>query len=77
MKVIDKKDTIYQLSKKYPEIVEVLKEVGFTQISEPQMIATVGRFMTIEKGCQMRGFSLEEVIEKLEKAGYSWEDTHE
>lgn len=77
MKVIDKKDTIYQLSKKYPEIVEVLKEVGFTQISEPQMIATVGRFMTIEKGCQMRGFSLEEVIEKLEKAGYSWEDIHE
>lgn len=77
MKVIDKKDTIYQLSKKYPEIVEVLKEVGFTQISEPQMIATVGRFMTIEKGCQMRGFSLEEVIVKLEKAGYSWEDIHE
>ncbi|HBS91393.1 MAG TPA: hypothetical protein DEA51_02860 [Erysipelotrichaceae bacterium] len=77
MKVIDKKDTIYQISKKYPEIVEVLKEVGFTQISEPQMIATVGRFMTIEKGCQMRGFSLEEVIEKLEKAGYSWEDIHE
>ncbi len=77
MKVIDKKDTIYQLSKKYPEIVEVLKEVGFTQISEPQMIATVGRFMTIEKGCQMRGFLLEEVIEKLEKAGYSWEDIHE
>lgn len=77
MKVIDKKDTIYQLSKKYPEIVEVLKEVGFTQISEPQMIATVGRFMTIEKGCQMRGFSLEEVIVKLKKAGYSWEDIHE
>lgn len=77
MNVIYKNDTIYQLSKKYPGIVEVLKEVGFTQISEPQMIVTVGRFMTIEKGCQMRGFSLEEVILKLKEAGYSWEDTHE
>lgn len=49
IKVINLNDSIYNLHSKNPEIVEVLYELGFSDIKKPGMLNTAGRFMTIKK----------------------------
>ena len=39
--------TIYELCREYPEIAEILDELGFHDILKPGMLNTAGRFMTI------------------------------
>lgn len=69
-KTIQSTETLYAIHKNYPEIVDILYNFGFTQIKLPQMIQTVGRMMTLEKGCQMRGFDYVKLKEVLAKNGF-------
>lgn len=39
-KVIDFKDSVYDICTKHPEAVEVLKELGFKDIAIPAMLIT-------------------------------------
>lgn len=48
-KVINLNHTVYELYQEYPEILEILKELGFHDIVKPGMLQTAGRFMTIPK----------------------------
>jgi len=73
-KVIDLKKSIYQLSKQYPEIVNIMKELGFDRILEPGMLETVGRFMTIPKGAAMKGFDLNQIREAFITRGYIFQE---
>ena len=34
-----------------PELIDILYDLGFTQIKAPGMIQTAGRFMTLRSGC--------------------------
>ncbi len=70
MKQINKTDTIFILSQKYPEVIDLLVEFGFTQIKAPQMIVTAGKFMTLDKGCQLRNLDYSELKHFLFKKGY-------
>jgi hypothetical protein len=69
-KTIDLKMTVNELVKAYPEIVEIMKELGFENITDPKMLATVGRFMTIEKGAAMKRIDLETIKETFGKRGF-------
>ena len=53
-KVIDLRKSVYDICQAHPEAVEILAEVGFSEIAKPGMLATVGRVMTIPKGARMR-----------------------
>jgi sugar phosphate isomerase/epimerase len=70
-KIIDFNKSLLDLSKEYPEVVEIMKELGFTQIAMPGMLNTVGRFMTIPKGAASKGISIEEVRRALENKGFT------
>jgi hypothetical protein len=70
MKKIKSSDTIYALNNQYPEIIDILYDFGFRQIKMPQMIQTAGRLMTLKKGCEIKGFNYEELIEVLFKHGF-------
>lgn len=69
-KIIDLKDTIQALSKKYPEFPTIMQELGFENIADPKMIATVGRFMTIEKGAAMKKISMDQIRKVFASHGY-------
>lgn len=69
-KKIDLNRTVYELCKDYPELPEVLAELGFTDIIKPGMLATAGRFMTITKGAALKKISLETIKETLVEKGY-------
>ena len=57
-KVIDINQTIYELYNQYPEIITIMSELGFDNISKPGMLQTVGRVVTLPKGCRMKGIPL-------------------
>ncbi len=73
-KVIDLSRSVYELCKENPEIINTLKELGFDQITNPAMLNTAGRFMTIPKGAVMKGVDLAIIKEKLGKSGFSIKD---
>ena len=67
---IDISKTIYQLVKEYPVMKEIMIELGFTDIVKPGLLQSVGRIMTIDKGCSMKGISIEVVEEVLACNGF-------
>ena len=68
---IDMKKTIYELSQENPEIVNIMKELGFESIANEGMLSTAGRFMTIPKGAAMKSISLEKIKQVFESKGYT------
>ena len=70
MKEIDFKKTVFELTELYPELIEILKEMGFLGVKNPVIRKTVGKMMTIPKGCQKMGEDVNEVIKKLEEKGF-------
>ena len=69
MKEIDLNKSVYELTETYPELIEVLKELGFLGVVNPVLRKTIGRVTTILQGCEKQGKDLTEVIEKLKEAG--------
>jgi hypothetical protein len=70
MKIIDIKDSVYQICSAYPEMIQILEELGFSDIAKPGMLNTVGRFMTLDKGAKLKHLDLDEVTVRLGNYGY-------
>lgn len=69
-KTIDLSRSIRDLCKDYPEVAEIMKGLGFQDITKPGMLNTAGRFMTIPKGAAMKGISLDNIKSTFEKNGF-------
>lgn len=67
-KKIDINKTISEIIKDNPEIKDKLIEIGFKGISNPIMLKTMGKKMSLRRGATMLG--VENVEEKLEEFGY-------
>lgn len=70
-KIVDFQKTVYDICTEDPFIIEIMKELGFDQITKQGMLQTAGRVMTIEKGARMRGIELSEIAQTFAKHGYS------
>ena len=69
-KKVDLSNTVYELCKEYPEIADILSELGFYDSLKTGMLQTVGRFMTIPKDAVMKKISLDTIIEALKEHGF-------
>jgi hypothetical protein len=70
-KMIDLSKSVYELCKGDPQVIEIMKEIGFDQITNTASLNTVGRFMTIPKGAVMKGIELEKIRGEFTRKGYS------
>lgn len=70
MKEIDLKKSVFELTEMYPELIDVLKELGFLGVVRPVVRTTLGRVTTIIQGCERQGKDLNEVVKQLEQAGF-------
>lgn len=70
-RVIDINKSVYELIKEYPEIADIMKSIGFESITDPLMVNTVGRYMTIPKGALMKKINLDTVIKEFEANGFT------
>lgn len=70
-KEIDLNRTLYDLTEEYPELIPIFQEIGLSGAANPIMRKTAGRTVKILEGIQRHKLSLEEVVKKLEEAGYT------
>lgn len=73
-KTIDLRKSIHDICNEYPDVKEIMQELGFSDITKPGMLNTAGRFMTIPKGASMKGISLDKLKEAFEKNGYQLQE---
>ena len=71
MKEIDLQKSVYALTETYPELIGILKDLGFFGIANAIVRNTLGRVTTIPQGCEKQGQDLAEVISKLEAKGFT------
>ncbi|MCD2255930.1 DUF1858 domain-containing protein [Lactobacillus sp. CC-MHH1034] len=69
-KILDLNQSVYDLVKAYPEVIDVLYNIGLKDIKKPGMLNTAGRFMTIPKGAALKKVPLAEIITKLQDQGF-------
>lgn len=69
-KKIDLNWSVYDITKTYPEVVDIMVNLGFDEIKKPAMLNSVGRIMTIPKGAKSKGISIPVVIAELMKSGF-------
>ncbi|KRQ87610.1 hypothetical protein ABG79_00411 [Caloramator mitchellensis] len=74
MKVLDLKKSLKEIVEEHPEVLDIMKELGFNEIVKPGMINTVGRVMTIPKGALMRGIDLDKIKETFKSKGFEIKD---
>ena len=65
MKKIDLNKSIYELTEEYPELIEILKDMGFLGVINPLVRKTIGRKTTLSEGIKKQEKDLEEVFQKL------------
>lgn len=70
MKKIDLKKSVFELTEEYPELVDILGELGFLGVKSQIVRNTLGKMTTIAQGCKKQGKDLNEVLEKLKNEGF-------
>ena len=70
-KIVDFNKTVYELCTEDRFVIEIMKELGFEQITKQGMLQTAGRVMTIQKGARMRSIEITGIIQTFEKHGYA------
>ena len=69
-KKLDLNKTVFELTQEYPELVDIMAGLGFTEITKKAMLHSVGKMMTIPKGAKMKKISMTDVMTALMSHGF-------
>lgn len=69
-KKLDLNKTVFELTEEYPELVDIMAGLGFTEITKKPILHSVGKMMTIPKGAKMKNISMVDVITALMSHGF-------
>ena len=69
-KILDLDKTVLELVKEYPEIKDIMVELGFKDIVKPFALEIMGRHMTIKKGSKIKDISMDTIIKTFEEKGF-------
>lgn len=69
-KKIDLNKTVFELTKQYPELIDIMAKLGFTEITKKPVLNSVGKIMTIPKGAKMKNISMIDVVSTLLANGF-------
>lgn len=72
-KKIDLSKSVYELTNIYPELIDIMAGLGFTEVTKKAMVNSVGKLMTIPKGAKMKNISMMDVITTLMSNGFELE----
>jgi len=70
MKELDLKKSVYELTEAYPELIPILKDLGFLGVANPVARNTLGRVTTILQGAEKQKQDLNKIIQKLKESGF-------
>jgi DUF438 domain-containing protein len=69
-KIIDLDKNVHDLVKEFPELADIMADMGFSEVTKKSMLNSVGKFMTLPKGSKMKGIPLEAIKERLKEEGF-------
>ena len=69
-KILDLDKSVASLVKEYPEVADIMAKLGFMEIKNPAMLASVGRIMNLKKGSQMKKIPMEEIVRAFREKGF-------
>ena len=69
-KELDLRKTVYELSVEHEEFVEIMRDMGFSEITKKAMLHSVGKLTTLPKGCRMRNIPLDTIVRGFEERGF-------
>lgn len=61
-KKLDLSRSVYDLVKEYPEVADIMSDLGFSEIKNKVMLNSIGRVTTIPKGAKAKDISIQKVI---------------
>ena len=70
-KMLDLNKSVHDLAQEFPEFTQVMVSLGFTDIAKPAALNTVGRVMTVPRGCSIKGIALDDAVKAFEAAGFT------
>ncbi len=70
IKEIRLSNSIYEICKNDPNVIEIMVKLGFDMIRNPAIRNSAGRFMTIPKGAAMKQISMDQIREAFQREGY-------
>jgi hypothetical protein len=71
VKPIDLAHSVFDLTERYPELIDILVAQGFLGVRNPVIRGTLGRKMTIPEGCKRQGRELAGILWILAENGFS------
>nr|MCR5515656.1 DUF1858 domain-containing protein [Lachnospira sp.] len=72
-KKINLKKSVYELCNEYPELIDIMYELGFKEVKKPGILNTMGQLMTIPKGAILKKIDMIDVILALKNNGFELE----
>ncbi len=69
-KKLDLNKTVYELTKEYPELINIMAELGFTEITKKAMLHSVGKMMTIPRGAKIKNIPMTDIVTSLMEQGF-------
>ena len=63
--------SIYELVKSYPDVKQIMSDLGFVDIVKPGMLQSVGRVMTLEKGARVKDVDWAVIAKAFDEHGYT------
>ena len=70
-KSVDLDKTLYDLTTQYPELINILFDLGFMGVKNPVMREGHGKQMTLRTGCGHLGIDLGKVATVLRSKGFT------
>ncbi len=70
-KILDLTRSVYDLSRDYPEFIDIMVNLGFKEIAKKPMLMSVGRMMTLPKGAAMHNVPLERIVKAFQEQGFT------
>lgn len=67
---INANESVYEITKAYPEVSEIMIELGFTDIARPGMVYSVGRSTSLIKGAKLRNMDWSLIEKAFKEKGY-------
>ena len=67
---INGNESVYEITKAHPEVVEVMMELGFTDVARPGMVHAVGRATSLFKGAKLRNIEWDEIVKTFAAKGF-------
>ncbi len=67
---IDLTKTVYELVESYPELMDIMAEIGFTEIKKKAVLNSIGKLMTIPKGAKMKNIPMGTVEKTFLEHGF-------